>query len=364
MTGRKKVKVLFLLPYPQHKAPSQRFRVDNLLHLLDDEQMVYTIRTFLTMDTWQVLYKGGSAVRKGLGIVKGFLRRLYTTLFEVPQYDMVFIHREAAPLGPPLFEWIIAKLWGKKIIYDFDDAIWIPKTSQANSIATKLKATWKVGKICKWAHVVTVGNDYLGSYAAKHLGQSSIVKIPTVVDTVNRYNCLKQHQEGVLTIGWTGSHSTLFYLDSILPVIRELQESLDFCFLVIADKKPALDLKNWKFIPWNEQTEIADLAKIDIGIMPLLPDEWSEGKCGFKLIQYMALGIPAVSSDVGVNNKIIDHKVNGFICHNDDDWKSGIVALYESAALRREFGAAAREKIVREYSITSIASDFRKVFLS
>jgi glycosyltransferase involved in cell wall biosynthesis len=354
-------RILFLLPYPLHRAPSQRFRVENLLPLLDEAGIPYTLRPFMDEGTWNVLYKGGSMMQKAAGIVRGFLRRVKTVMIEAPRIDCIFIHREASPLGPPVFEWYLKKILGKKIIYDFDDAIWIPNTSAQNKLAASLKAFWKVARICRWSTIVTGGNDYLCAYARKHT-KGKVVRIPTVVDTEGRYNRLKEHKEGPVTIGWTGSHSTLPYLDQIMPALQALQETHPFRFLVIADKQPELPLQNWSFSPWNATTEIPDLLQIDIGVMPLTADPWSEGKCGFKLIQYLSLGIPAVASPVGVNALILEHGVNGFVASNEEAWIQSLKTLIEDWQLRQRFGASGREKMVREYSIASQRKQFLKLF--
>src|SRR5690606_18866349 len=119
-------------------------------------------------------------MQKAAGIIKGYLNRLKTTLIDVHQYDYVFVHREAAPMGPPVFEWIVSKLWRKKMIYDFDDAIWIPNTSAENRLAGWLKCVWKVKHICKWSHTVVGGNKYLCDFARQY--NDNVVLIPTCVD--------------------------------------------------------------------------------------------------------------------------------------------------------------------------------------
>ena len=172
----------------------------------------------------------------------------------------------------------------------------------------------------------------------------------------------KQYNNGRLNIGWTGSHSTLKYLNEIIPVINELQKDFDFNFLVIADKNPLLPFKNFQFIPWNVSTEADDLLKLDIGVMPLLADEWTEGKCGFKLIQYFACGIPAVASPVGVNKIIVEEGVNGFLCSTNADWKSSLQKLLADQFLRQKMGMAGRKKIIEYYSIQSQVAKFIQLF--
>ena len=169
------VKVVFLVPYPIRLAPSQRFRVELFLPELEKANIDYQLQSFIDEKTWQHLYNGGGFFQKSWGVVKGFARRWKLVLFDLGKFDFVFIHREAAPVGPPVYEWIISKVFRKKIIYDFDDAIWIPNTSNVNRIASWFKAFWKVKYICKWSYKVVGGNDYLCAYA--RLFNKQVIKI-------------------------------------------------------------------------------------------------------------------------------------------------------------------------------------------
>lgn len=344
-------RVLFIVPYPVRHAPSQRFRVELFEPDMQAAGIDYTIAPFMDEHTWKILYKQGSAIQKAAGIIKGFLKRFKTALFDVHKYDVVFVHREASPIGPPIFEWIIAKLWGKKMIYDFDDAIWIPNTSNENKLIGWVKAFWKVKHICKWSYAVIGGNDYLCNYARQY--NDHVVLVPTCVDMQRMHNGIKEHHNGQVVIGWTGSHSTIPYLNEIMPALVKIEQECDTKFILIANKQPDLPLKNWEFIPWNEQTEIADLLKIDIGVMPLKVDTWSEGKCGFKLIQYLSLGIPAVASPVGVNRVIVEEGTNGFLCTTHEEWLAALRQLVTDASLRKNMGTNGRNKMLNEYSVAA-----------
>lgn len=352
--------VLFIVPYPVKRAPSQRFRVELYEGVLQEAGIAYTIAPFLDETTYNIIYKSGSVLQKAIGIIKAFGKRI-SILFQAPQYDFVFIHREAAPIGPPIIEWLLAKLLRKKIIYDFDDAIWIPNTSKENRLAAGLKCFWKVKHIIRMAYAITPGNAYLASYALQF--NQNVIQIPTCVDVVHGHRLVKKHDpEKKVVIGWTGSHSTLFYLDFILPILRELQTEYSFTFLVIADKKPDITLDDWEFIAWNAQTEQEDLLRMDIGIMPLQRDAWSEGKCGFKLIQYLSCGIPAVADPIGVNKDIVVEGVTGYLCYSQEDWKNKLAQLIQNPILRQQMGAAGRDKIVKEYSIQSQQEKFLELF--
>lgn len=298
-------------------------------------------------------------MKKGWYVLAGFMIRL-SDLFKMSQYSFVYIYREAAPLGPPVLEWIIAKLLRKKIIYDFDDAIWIPVTSEYNKTVSFFKSFGKVAKICKWAYKVSVGNFYLESFARQY--NRNVVMIPTVVNTELVHNKLQQQETPFPAIGWTGSFSTLPYLDIVLPVLHELQEKYDFTFIVIADKDPQLPLKKYRFIKWNRETETDDLLNFHIGLMPLYDDEISKGKCGFKAIQYMSLGIPAVVSPVGVNTEIVSDGITGYVCSTKEEWKSRLEILLKDRLKRSTMGIEARKKIETMYSVTATEDLFTELF--
>jgi glycosyltransferase involved in cell wall biosynthesis len=283
-------------------------------------------------------------------------------VFISPRYDFIFIHREASPAGPPVFEWYLKKIYRKKIIYDFDDSIWIPNTSASNKIAGWARCNWKVKHICRWSYKVAGGNEYLCAFARQYNRQVEL--IPTCVDTLKGHSKVKSvYATDRPVIGWTGSHSTLKYLDEIMPLLKRLQEQYDFYFTVIADRDPQLSLKNYRFIPWQAASENEDLLQLDIGIMPLTPDEWSEGKCGFKLIQYFATGIPAVASPVGVNKEIIEEGVNGFLCKTMAEWEVALVRMLNDASLRERMGLAGRKTVEERYSVSSHRERFLGLFV-
>ena len=355
------MRILFLVPYPPGRAPSQRFRFEQYLDLLTAYGHQYQLAPFLSVATWNILYKPGQAAAKALGILSGFARRA-GLLFTVPGYDFVFVHREAAPVGPPVFEWLIAKVLGKKIIYDFDDAIWLANTSEANKIAAGVKWHHKVADICRWAYKNSCGNIYLANYA-RQFNPNSVVN-PTTIDTVNLHNQVRdQAAPGRLVIGWTGTHSTLKYLDQVVPVLAKLEaEGLDFEFRVISNQPPALPLRSLVVLPWCKETEIADLLGFHVGLMPLEDDLWAKGKCAFKALQYMALGIPALVSPVGMNTEVVQHGQNGFVCSTPAEWEASLRQLLADADLRQHLGQAARATIEQRYSVRANTPNFLALF--
>jgi glycosyltransferase involved in cell wall biosynthesis len=354
-----KKKILFIAPYPYDEAPSQRFRFEQYFNFLKENNFEIHFSPFLDQKTWKTLYSDGKVLRKMLGVISSFLKRFFL-LFTLYKYDFVFIHREASHIGPPVFEFLIAKVFRKKYNYDFDDAIWLPNYSETNARFHRLKAYWKVRYCIKWAGSISAGNDYLANYARKF---NSIVQIiPTTIDTENHHNVQTDYHQEKLVIGWTGTHTTMRYLDFIVPVIKELEQKYDFEFLVISNEAPAYHLKSLRFLKWKRETEIADLARISIGVMPLEMDIWSEGKCGFKGLQYMSLGIPALISPVGVNTQIVSHAENGFLPLKIEDWKNQLEILLTDIDLRKRIGEAGKKTIDERYSVLSNQSIYLSLF--
>ncbi|MDW7695798.1 glycosyltransferase family 4 protein [Flammeovirgaceae bacterium SG7u.111] len=353
------MRILILAPYPKGEAPSQRFRFEQYLYLFDEKGIAYDYEPFISEQTWGILHKPGYFVQKALGIVFAFLRRL-ALLPQLGKYDFVFIHREASHIGPPIFEWLIAKVFRKKIIYDFDDAIWLPNYSEHNARFHWLKFYQKVYSIMKWSYKVSAGNDYLVSKASEY--NRSVVCNPTTIDTEHYHNKVNPQAAEKPIIGWTGTLTTAKYLQELVPILGGLEQDFEFEFQMISNEAPKFDLESFKFIPWKKESEIEDLLQFNVGVMPLTDDIWANGKCGFKALQYMALGIPAIVSPVGVNTKIVDDGVNGFICEHPEEWYEKLSKLLASPELRKQMGAEARKKIEDHYSVKSNTSNFLSLF--
>lgn len=357
MTPEKK-SIIFVVPYPHGEAPSQRFRFEQYIPLLEQNGYQIHFAPFLDKKTWSKLYKEGSFFKKITGIIRSFVRRLITIL-TIYKYDFVFIHREASHIGPPIFEFIIAKIFRKKYIYDFDDAIWLANYSESNAKVHRLKAYWKVKYCIKWAGQITVGNTYLSDYAKKI--NDNVTIIPTTIDTLHYHNINTDYDQQIV-IGWTGTHSTMRFLDFLVPIIKKLEVRYDFEFRVISNKEPDYDLRSLNFMQWKRETEISDLNQISIGVMPLEHDIWSEGKCGFKCLQYMSLGIPAVVSPVGVNNVIVNHNVNGLLVESEQQWEDALEKLIQDKSERVRIGAAGKDTVTREYSVLAYSQEYLNLF--
>lgn len=228
-------------------------------------------------------------------------------------------------------------------------------------------AKWrgKISTICKWSFRVSCGNAYLCDFARRF--NQSVILNPTTIDTLTRHTPEPASNRIVrsdnVVVGWTGSHSTLKYFEQLEPVLQTLENRFPgVSFVVIANRAPSVKLKRLHFIQWRESTEIEDLKSMDIGLMPLPDDPWSQGKCGFKILQYMSLEIPSVSSPVGVNTSIVTHGYNGFLANSEHEWIELLEKLIIDPALRREVGARGRDTVVTRYSVTSNTSTFLALF--
>ena len=341
MTGP--VRVAAIVPYPERRVPGQRYRIEQWAPLMRKEGVEVDLLPFLDDATLDVLYERGHFVTKGAGVVGGYARRL-RQLAKLQDYDVAYVFREAAFLPPTFLEKAIARRMA--FVYDFDDAIYLPATSAANASLRFLKSASKASTLCRLAAHVTVGNSHLANYAKLHA--RAVTTIPSTIDTTS-YVPGPRRTSAVPVIGWTGSATTLPYLEEILPALRTLCSSFDFELRVIGGRLSDGGLRV-TCVPWSADSEVEDLRAIDIGLMPLPDDEWTRGKCGMKALQYMGLAIPAVVSPVGANAEIIRDGHNGFHARTHEDWVARLASLIRDPFLRMRLGAAGRETVEKEYS--------------
>ncbi len=213
------MRVLILCPYPPGSAPSQRFRFEQYLERLRAREIEFVTETFLDDSSMEKLYRPANYLAKTLSVIRGFPRRI-GMLFRAKSFDFIFLHREASPIGPPIIECLLFAM-GCKLIYDFDDAIFIPPRSNANPFMPYIRCAWKVDYITRRAHLVSVCNPYLVTWAKAR--NDNVVLIPTTID--EEYHRPRQGESDSLRppiIGWTGSHSSARYLDVVRPALAAL----------------------------------------------------------------------------------------------------------------------------------------------
>ena len=340
------MRVLFLVPYPTEGA-SNRYRVEQYLPYLEKAGISYTLRPFWNSSAFAILYKPGFCFRKFYYFVLGTISRIFD-LVRIFQYDVVFIHREAYPIGGTFFENILAKL-RKPFIFDFDDAIFLSTCSSPNNFIERYKRPQKVANIIKMAKHVIAGNRYLADFALHYNRSASI--IPTPID-MSKYYLNEKKDDKEVIIGWVGSITTLSFLNAVKDVFIKLSKRFpNIKFKIIGGIFPIEGLTNVLSKPWSLDEEVEDLMSFDIGIMPMPDNAWTKGKCGFKAILYMSVGIPCVCSPVGVNKEIIKDGCNGFLANSEQDWLEKLSLLIENPGLREKLGKEGRKAVEEKFSV-------------
>lgn len=344
------MKILFWLPYPNEGA-SNRYRVEQYLGHFSQNNINFTLHPFWSRSAFKVLYKNAYKLKKLYFFLCGTLSRTLDVIC-IFNYDIVFIHREAYPVGGAFFETILFVL-NKPIIFDFDDAIFLPSSSPANNFMEKFKDPKKVSGIIKMSRHVIVSNKYLADFAFKYNSNVSI--IPTSIDTEKFYpdpNKILTSNNKII-IGWMGSVTTIKFLGLLEGVFRKLSAKYpNIVFKIIGEKFLIEGLSGIINQDWSLEEELQDLRSFDIGVMPVPDNEWAKGKCGFKGILCMSVGIPVVASSIEANKEILTDGVDGYLVDNtDENWIEKLSYLIENPGVRREIGLAARKTVEEKYSV-------------
>jgi glycosyltransferase involved in cell wall biosynthesis len=344
-------RILFVSVHPPGHVPSQRYRFEQYEAWLAEHGLETTYSPVLRESEYEAMYRPGGVAQKGLATARGLLRRVRESL-EVSDYDIVMVQREAVQLGTAAFEAVVGRS-SSKLVFDFDDAIWLPDVSPANRRFAWLKRPEKVPKIISYSDMVLAGNDYLADYARKF--NTNVRVLPTTIDTREYVPGPAPKDTSTVCIGWSGSVTTIKHFELAVPFLKAVRERFGdrVSFKVIGDPGYRNDELGIRGVPWRAETEVADLSELDIGIMPLPDEAWARGKCGLKGLQYMGLGIPPVMSPVGVNVQIVSDGVNGYLASSLDEWVGKLTALIESEEQRRRLGAAARQTVMDRYSVES-----------
>lgn len=344
-------KILFASCHSRDRVPGQRYRFEQYIDYLAEHGFVTEFSSILDDSDYEAFYGEGNYLSKAYIISRGIGRRILD-LLRGSHYDIIFIQREVLPLGTTLFEKTFRRM-GSKLVFDFDDAIWIRDVSQGNRRLAWLKNVEKTAKLISISDTVFAGNQYLYQYASQY--NQNVKIIPTTIDTDSYVRHPLEKLDGRVCIGWTGSSTTLKHFELAIPFLKEIRSKYGgrVYFKVIGSSVYHCSELGIRGSAWHGESEISDLSEIDIGIMPLPDDEWAKGKCGLKGLQYMALEIPTVLSPVGVNKEIIEDGKNGFLASTPTEWVEKLSHLIDSGSLRTSFGKAARQTVVERYSVES-----------
>lgn len=352
------LRLLALVPKPAGLSPGQRFRLEQWApRLAASEGITIDFLPFESPRLTELLYQPGHLVEKGLWVGIDFLRRA-RTLLTARAYDAVVVYREAALIGPAIYERLYA--WSRvPMFFDFDDSIWLPgQLSSVNGLFSKLHFWGKTGTTCRLARGVIVGNRYLSEYARQF--NENVFVVPTSIE-LDRYPVRSEPAEDdPFIVGWSGSTHTLQHFEHARAALETLAKKRKVVVHVVCNKPPAkpVDGAENRFTAWSEAGESKAIGAAHVGIMPLPDDTYTRGKCGLKALQYMATGRPVVISPVGMNVDLVRSGENGFLASTDAEMVDALERLASSRALRERMGAAARKTVEDGYSAEVVARRF------
>jgi glycosyltransferase involved in cell wall biosynthesis len=247
----------------------------------------------------------------------------------------------------------------RRIIYDFDDAVMYRNSKAKDPISQTRRRRFV--EMIRVSNFVIAGNEFLKRQVLPF--NPNVEVIPTSVDE-ERYH-LKDYtiQKEKVTIGWIGGHASIYYLEEMRPIFERIGKRYPHSELkIVCDIFFDCEEIHVAKKPWKLEEEVADLQSFDIGVMPLVDDPWSWGKCGLKIIQYQGVGLPVVCTPVGVNRDLVEDGVNGFWVRTPEEWEEKISELIENPLLRERMGRDGRRKVIGRYTVQSCAPRLLSIF--
>lgn len=340
------MRIHFLVPYPRDQAPSQHLKFEQYYGRFERAGYEVIHDAFYSHELYRSLARPG-LWRKGWGVLWACVKRLRSLLIAW-RSDVVYVCLEALPVGPPVLEWLIVRVLGRPMVYDIDDLIYLKKPGSRDPLPTIFDRRRKVEFLMREARHVIVCTPHLEKVARSV--NARVTRISSTIDT-EKYRPRQRYDTPRVTVGWSGSFSTSPYLHLLDDVLRTVQERYGVQILVIGDPRFSIPGVDVEAIPWRLDTEVEDLARIDIGLYPLPHEEWVLGKSGLKALQYMGMGIPTVMTPIGANLEIVTHGQNGFFADSTAEWIDVLARLIEEPRLREAIGTAGRRTVETRYSV-------------
>ncbi len=359
MAKKMKKSIFVICPFPQNVAAGQRLKYEQYFEDFRKNGYTVTVSSFMDEPMWKIVYTPGNFLGKVLGTLRGHFRRM-RDIFRIHRFDVVYVFMWVTPLGTSIFERLV-RLLSRRMIFDVEDNVFMARTNEINRFAGFFKGGGKTRYLIRVADHVISSSPFLNDYCLGLNQKSACTYISSSVDTdrflpSNAYSNSKK-----VTIGWTGTFSSREYLDLLRNVFLKLKERCDFRLRVIGNFQyefPGIDLE---VIQWSREREVEDLQGIDIGVYPLVQDDWVLGKSGLKAIQYMAFGLPTVATNTGTTPRIIKHLQNGWLVRTDDEWIDALETLIKDPELRRKLGEAGRATVVSNHSLHAIKSTYLSI---
>ncbi|MEX0930300.1 MAG: glycosyltransferase family 4 protein [Candidatus Paceibacterota bacterium] len=277
------------------------------------------------------------------------------------RYDSIWIEKELFPWLPATAERGLALL-GMKYVVDYDDALFHTYDLHPN-LLVRFFLGRKIDRVMKYAQTVIAGNEYLAD-RARRAGARRVVVIPSTVDAREYQSAQKPKASSLFRIGWLGSPTTVRHLETATGMLKKLCSKYAMQLVVLGAEKQTIRDMPVEYLAWSQDSETNVVKTFDVGIMPLPDDPWERGKCGHKLIKYMACGLPVVASPVGVNSEIVEHGTNGFLASTEKQWQTALLTLYNDPALRLRMGRQGFEKVHERYTVQRNVPRLAEVFRS
>jgi len=360
MSDPRRLNVLALVPYPLATAPGQRYRIEQWAPYLGEAGIDVHFEPFASEELGRALYATGHYLSKARLMSRAWLDAIERA-WRASEFDVVFLYREAALIGPALLERVVH--WrNAKLVYDFDDAIWQRYTSPRNRYFSYLKAPGKTRTLSRLAAAVVVGNEHLAQFARRY--NPSVTIVPSTVSLREYRPAPSGAKPSEQIIGWTGSHSSVQYLRLVEGALQTLARRRRFRLRVIGVDDYAIPGVEVECRPWRAETEVEDLWPLAVGIMPLTDDPWTAGKCSMKAIQYLGVGVPAVVSPVGSNREVVEDGVTGLHADSEQQWVQALERCLDDEGLRSRLGAAGRAAVAARYSAEAQAPRLGSLFRS
>ena len=336
--------VLILTKYGR-SGPSSRYRILQYIPYLESRGLRCTVQSLHADDYLETMYAGRR--KSGLYFAGRFLARA-AAVARARHYSAVFVQKELAPYCPPFLEALLSMM-RSKVVYDIDDAIFLPYLESKSRLVRSALGN-KIPAALRRSTVVIAGNSFLKDYAARFNRQT--VLVPTVIDPANYAAAAGARSAGEIpVVGWIGSPETVRFLEERASALRSVARVCRFGLRVIGVSALAIPGLDVTCVPWSEETEARELARCDVGIMPLPSNDWARGKCGLKLLQYMAAGLPVVSSPDGAAGLIVKHGMSGYIARGDEEWRLHLTALLDNPELRGLMGREGRTRVEEYFSL-------------
>jgi glycosyltransferase involved in cell wall biosynthesis len=358
------MRVLVLTPYPHGTTAGPRSSFELWERVLLDAGISLDYEVFETDHLHEIIYAPDRTADKALEMARAYSRFVPNVLRRVSRYDAVLVNREATLIGPAILERWVARL-GKPLIYQLDDPLYIPYRSPSNGWLSYLKCFGKVATLCRLSRVVIANSPSHVAFARRH--NANVWEIPSVVDA-DVYTGWKQRatKNGRVCIGWSGSPSTVGNLQVIRAPLRQLSTRGDVDVLLIGAQDFGLPDVQHTGLRWRAATEVDDLRRLDVGLLPVPQTPWTPHKFYLKLVQYMALGIAPVATPLGSNRVVVEHGVTGFLAGDDPAWRESVTRLVEDRDLREDIGQraadVARERFTLQANAETIVAAFRSAW--